>query len=60
MKKQSWTYCALVTLGPVIGWFAHDFYIPADDIMSMMGLAVSVSWSGFWTVKTWASENTDD
>lgn len=58
MKTKFWTYSAVATLGPVIGWFAQDFY--NADRFAIMGMAVFVSWSGFWIVKAWAESCKDE
>jgi len=49
MNKTAWFSFALATLGPAIGWFAHDIY--GAGKLSMMGFAVFLSWSGFFALR---------
>jgi hypothetical protein len=48
MNATAWKFLALVTLGPIVGWLAHDWWAP--EPYSMLGAAVVLSWSGLFFV----------
>ena len=50
MNTKAWFSFALATLGPVIGWAAHEIYAPAGR-MNLMGFAVFISWTGFFFIR---------
>ncbi len=44
----TWTLVMIAALGPVIGWISAEIYQPDVGSNSFMGVAVAISWMGFW------------